>query len=42
MLVTRSNRRARAFYESHGYKRVGDVPGFVRPGIAESVYLKTW
>ena len=42
MLVTRSNRRAQAFYERHGYKRVGDLPGFVRPGIAESLYLKSW
>ena len=42
MLVTRSNRRARSFYQRHGYERVGDLPGFVRPGIAESLYLKTW
>jgi len=42
MLVTRANRRARAFYERHGYKRIGDLPGFVRRGITESLYLKTW
>ena len=42
MLVTRTNRRARAFYERHGYRRIGDLPSFVRPGIAESLYLKTW
>jgi GNAT superfamily N-acetyltransferase len=42
MLVTRANRRARTFYELHGYKRIGDLPGFVRPGITESLYLKTW
>ena len=42
MLVTRSNRRARSFYERHGYKRIGDLPGFVRRGIDESLYLKTW
>lgn len=42
LLVTRSNRRARSFYERQGYAHVGDLPGFVRPGIAESLYLKSW
>lgn len=42
LLVTRTNRRARAFYESHGYAHVGDLPGFVRPEIAETLYLKSW
>jgi ribosomal protein S18 acetylase RimI-like enzyme len=42
MLVTRSNRRARSFYERQGYGRVADLPGFVRRGIDESLYLKTW
>jgi GNAT superfamily N-acetyltransferase len=42
MLVTRANRRARSFYEKHGYRRVGDLPSFVRRGITESLYLKTW
>jgi len=42
LLVTRANRRARSFYERHGYARVGDLPGFARPGIAESLYLKSW
>jgi len=41
-LVTKSNRRARAFYEGHGYRHVGDLPGFVRPEIAETLYLKSW
>jgi ribosomal protein S18 acetylase RimI-like enzyme len=41
-LVTKTNRRARSFYERHGYRHVGDLPGFVRPGIAESLYLKSW
>jgi hypothetical protein len=36
------NRRARSFYERHGYAHVGDLAGFVRPGIAESLYLKSW
>ena len=42
LLVTRTNRRARSFYERHGYSHVGDLAGFVRPGIAESLYLKSW
>jgi len=42
LLVTRANRRARSFYEGHGYALVGDLPGFVRPGIAESLYMKSW
>jgi ribosomal protein S18 acetylase RimI-like enzyme len=42
LLVTKTNRRARSFYERHGYSHVGDLPGFVRPGIAESLYLKSW
>jgi hypothetical protein len=40
--VTKTNRRARSFYERHGYAHVGDLAGFVRPGIAESLYLKSW
>jgi len=42
LLVTRTNRRARSFYEGHGYAHVGDLAGFVRSGIAESLYLKSW
>ena len=42
LLVTKDNRRARSFYESHGYAHVGDLPGFVRPGITEALYLKSW
>jgi ribosomal protein S18 acetylase RimI-like enzyme len=41
-LVTKSNRRARAFYERHGYERVGELPGFVRAEIDETLYLKSW
>ena len=41
-LVTKSNRRARAFYERHGYKHIGDLTGFVRPTIDETLYLKSW
>ncbi len=42
LLVTKTNRRARLFYERHGYAHVGDLGGFVRRGIAESLYLKSW
>jgi ribosomal protein S18 acetylase RimI-like enzyme len=42
LLVTRTNRRARSFYELHGYARVGDLPGFARAGIDESLYVKSW
>lgn len=42
LLVTKANRRARSFYERHGYAHVGDLPRFVRPRIAESLYLKSW
>ena len=40
LLVTRTNRRARSFYEGLGYARVGDLAGFARPGIAECLYIK--
>ncbi|MDQ2952093.1 MAG: GNAT family N-acetyltransferase, partial [Chloroflexota bacterium] len=41
LLVPRTNRRARAFYERLGYARVGDLASFARPGIAESPYMKS-
>lgn len=41
LLVTRSNRRARTFYERHAYVHVGDLPGFVRPRITEALYVKS-
>lgn len=40
LLVTRTNRKARAFYERHGYRHTGDLRHFVRPGITEALYLK--
>jgi GNAT superfamily N-acetyltransferase len=42
LLVTKTNRRARTFYERHGYTHLADLPHFVRRGIAESLYLKSW
>jgi ribosomal protein S18 acetylase RimI-like enzyme len=40
LLVTTTNRRARSFYKTHGYRYVGRLPGFVRPRIGESLYVK--
>jgi GNAT superfamily N-acetyltransferase len=42
LLVTTANRRARAFYARRGYRHVGDLPGFARPAIGESLYAKSW
>jgi len=41
LLVTTANRRARTFYKTQGYRHVGNLPGFVRPKIGESLYVKT-
>jgi GNAT superfamily N-acetyltransferase len=41
LLVTTTNRRARSFYKTHGYRYVGSLPGFVRPRIGEALYVKT-
>ena len=41
LLVTTTNRRARSLYTAQGYRHVGDLPGFVRPRIGESLYMKT-
>jgi GNAT superfamily N-acetyltransferase len=41
LLVTTANRRARSFYKEHGYRYIGGLPGFVRPRIGESLYVKT-
>jgi GNAT superfamily N-acetyltransferase len=40
-LVTAKNRRARAFYRRQGYRHVGNLPGFVRPAIDETLYVKS-
>ena len=42
LLVTAMNRRARTFYAQHGYRHVGNLPGFVRPSVGESLYVKSW
>jgi ribosomal protein S18 acetylase RimI-like enzyme len=40
LLVTADNARARAFYERHGYRHVGDFPEHVLPGVDEALYHK--
>ncbi|HAR41634.1 MAG TPA: hypothetical protein DCS07_03230 [Bdellovibrionales bacterium] len=40
LLVTRSNIGARRFYRKLGYRRVGEVPDYVKNGITECIYFK--
>ena len=42
LLVTSTNRRARAFYTREGYRYVGSLPDFAREGITEALYAKSW
>jgi ribosomal protein S18 acetylase RimI-like enzyme len=40
LLVTTDNAAARRFYERHGYRHVGDLPGLVLPALDEALYHK--
>ncbi len=40
LLVTTDNLSARRFYERHGYRHVGDLPGLVWPDLDEALYHK--
>ncbi|HUX42024.1 MAG TPA: GNAT family N-acetyltransferase [Rectinemataceae bacterium] len=40
LLVSDFNSAAQAFYERHGYKKVGQLPDFAREGIAEVFMIK--
>ena len=40
LLVSHFNPRARALYQSMGYKRVGYVPDAILPGIHENIMVK--
>jgi ribosomal protein S18 acetylase RimI-like enzyme len=40
LLVSEFNQAAQRFYESHGYARVGKLPGYVKPDIDELIYWK--
>ena len=41
LLVTASNTDAQRFYERRGYRRIGEIPDYVRPGLTEILYRKT-
>jgi len=41
LLVTTDNTAARRFYQRHGYRHVGDLPGLVWPDLDEALYHKT-
>ena len=41
LLATTDNTGARRFYERHGYRHVGDLPGLVWPDLDEALYYKT-
>jgi GNAT superfamily N-acetyltransferase len=40
LLATVDNQGARRFYERHGYRHVGDLPGLVVAGLDEALYHK--
>lgn len=40
LLVSSFNKVAEAFYRSNGYKKVGEIPDYVKTGISESIYMK--
>jgi ribosomal protein S18 acetylase RimI-like enzyme len=40
LLVSDFNLGAQAFYERHGYRKAGALPGFARPGITEILMVK--
>jgi ribosomal protein S18 acetylase RimI-like enzyme len=40
LLATTDNTDARHFYERHGYRHVGDLPGLARAGLDEALYWK--
>jgi ribosomal protein S18 acetylase RimI-like enzyme len=41
LLATTDNSGARRFYERHGYRLVGTLPGLVRPDLDEALYHKS-
>jgi ribosomal protein S18 acetylase RimI-like enzyme len=41
LLVSAGNQDAHRFYERRGYRRIGQIADYVRPGIAEVLYRKT-
>ena len=41
LMMSAFNTGAQRFYERRGYRRVGDIPGYIRRGITEVLYRKT-
>lgn len=41
LLVAAFNAGAQRFYERRGYRRIGEIPDYVRQGITEILYRKT-
>jgi ribosomal protein S18 acetylase RimI-like enzyme len=41
LLVNAGNAGAHRFYAGRGYRRIGELPDYVRPGITEVLYRKT-
>ncbi len=40
LCVSSFNRTGQAFYRRCGYRKVGSLPGFIRPGASELIYWK--
>lgn len=40
LCVSSFNRSAQSFYKSIGYRKVGKLPGLLRPGVSEYIYWK--
>jgi ribosomal protein S18 acetylase RimI-like enzyme len=40
LLASDFNTGAHRFYERHGYREVGQLPGFAAPGVTERIYWK--
>lgn len=40
LLTSAFNDKAQRFYEQHGYNQIGQLPGFVMPGVTELLFWK--
>jgi ribosomal protein S18 acetylase RimI-like enzyme len=41
LITTTSNEKAIKFYEKNGYKKIGRIPDFIKPGMDEFIFWKT-
>jgi ribosomal-protein-alanine N-acetyltransferase len=41
LLVSAGNAGAQRFYERRGYRRIGEIPDYLRAGLTEFIYRKT-